>query len=101
MSVSYGRLQSLLHPPGSRVTQQSSISQFNNVGHNRGACGRDRGHVGRDNGCGRGYGRGIQGWRGVRRHGQTPHKFSSSTENSFQNLVHNLQTNKTALLAIK
>ena len=40
MSESYGRLQSLVHPPGYRFTQQYRISQFNNgfrgrVGHKR------------------------------------------------------------------
>ena len=41
MSESYGRLQSLVYPPGSRVTQHSNMSQFNTGG--RGRCGRRRG----------------------------------------------------------
>ena len=32
MSASYGRLQRLVHTPGSIVTQKSRISQFNNIG---------------------------------------------------------------------
>ena len=47
MSESYGRLQSLDNPPGSIVTQQYMISQFNTRGRGRGGHGRGRGHGGR------------------------------------------------------
>ena len=40
MSESYGRLKSLVHPPGSRATQQYRISQFNTRGRGKGGRGR-------------------------------------------------------------
>ena len=67
MSASYGRLQHLVHPPVSRVTQQSKISHFNKVGQVIGRHGRGRGYRGRGYVHSRGHGRGGRGGRGVRR----------------------------------
>ena len=76
MSASYRRLRSLVHPPGSRVTQNSKISQFNTGGRGRGGCGSGRGYGGI--GCGRGYvcGHGGLGGRGGRIYGHNPYTFS-------------------------
>ena len=58
MSAYYGRLQRLVHQPGSRVTHQSRISQFNTKGRVRGVRGRGIGNLGigygpgHDHGCG-------------------------------------------------
>ena len=73
MSVSYWGLQSLVHPPRSRVTQQSTISKFNIVGYGRVGCERSRGHGGRAYGCGRGHVCGGQGGCGGRSYGQNPY----------------------------
>ena len=47
MSESYGILQSLVHPPDSRATQHSKISQFNTEFRGRGGHERGRGYGGR------------------------------------------------------
>ena len=79
MSASYGRLQILVCPPGSRVTQLSSISQFNTGGRVRGFHGRGSRQGGRDYGCGpgRGHGRGGRLGRGGRIYDQNPYEFAS------------------------
>ena len=76
MLESYGILQSLVHPPGSRVTQNSNILQFNTGGRIRG--GRRRGRGYRDRGHGRGHGRGcgVQGVRGGSSYVHNPYEFA-------------------------
>ena len=80
MSASYGRLQILVHPDSSRVTQESSISPFSAGGRDKDGRGRSRVHGGRFYGRGRGYGRGGRGGRCGRSYGQNPYKFSRSYE---------------------
>ena len=74
MSASHGRLQSLAHPPGVRVTQKYMISQFNTVG--RGRCGHRhvRGQVVRSYGCV--HGCGGRGGHGGRRYVHNPSELS-------------------------
>ena len=77
MSASHGRLQRLVYPPGSKVIQPSSISQFNNRGRGRGGCGRGRGYRGIGYDCVIGHEHGGQRGLGVRRYGQSPYEFAS------------------------
>ena len=76
MLESYGRLQILVHLPGSRVTQNSKISQFSTRGRGRGGSGRGRGYRGRGHVRGRGRGCGGKEGRGVRSYGHNPYKFA-------------------------
>ena len=76
MSASYGRLQILVHPPRSRVTQHYKILQFNTRGRGRVVRGRNRGYVGIGHGFGRVHG--GQGGRGGRSYGNKPCVFSIS-----------------------
>ena len=77
MSASYRRLRSLVHPPGSRVTQNSNISQFNTGG--RGIYGRRHGRRYRDIGfgCVCVCGRSGRGGRGGSRYGHNSYEFAS------------------------
>ena len=76
ISASYGIIQSLVHPHGSRFTQKYRISQFNNRVRGRGGRGRGRGHGGRGYGRVCGHGRGDQGGRGGRSYDKNPYKFT-------------------------
>ena len=73
MSASYGILQRLIHPRGSRFTQKSSISPFNTGGCGRGGCRRIRGHGGR----GYGHSHGGRGGCGGRLYVHYPDELSS------------------------
>ena len=73
MSESYGRLQSLFHPPVSRVIQQYNISQLNTGGRGRGGRMSGRGYEGIGYGCGCGYGCGSQGGIVGSKYGHNPY----------------------------
>ena len=93
MSASYGRLQSLVHTPGSIVTQQYRISQFNTGGRGRGGHSCVREQIGRGYFCGRGHGHGGQGGCGGRIYGKTNINFPKGTKQSRKKLVYTLQSN--------
>ena len=77
MSASYGILQRLVHPHGSRVIQHSKILPFNNRGRGRGGRRRGRRYRCRGYGHGHGRGRGGKGGRGGRRYGYKSYEFAS------------------------
>ena len=93
MSESQVSLQRLVHTPGSIVTKQSRISQFNNRGRGRGgnSCGREQ--IGTCYFRSRGHGCGGRGGCGGRIYGKTHINFPKGTEQSWKKLVYTLYTN--------
>ena len=77
MPESYGIFQILVHPLGSRVTQQYSISKFNTSVCGKGGRGSGRGDRFRGYGHGIGRGCGNRRGRGQRSYNHCPYELSS------------------------